>query len=73
MPDTEAIAAGFQYVLRCGKRDSGDAIEVLADELRAVDRAVELLDERDIAVVLADDVGGVLEHLRGRAQPAAIP
>jgi cyanophycin synthetase len=50
-----------------------DAIEVLADEMQAVDRAVELLDERDIGVVLADDVPGVLEHLRGRAQPAAIP
>jgi cyanophycin synthetase len=52
---------------------SPDAIEVVADEMQAVDRAIALLDERDIGVVLADDVTGVLEHLRGRAQPAAVP
>jgi cyanophycin synthetase len=46
-------------------------IEVVADELEAVDHAIALLDDRDIAVVLADDVAGVLAHLRGRSQPAA--
>jgi cyanophycin synthetase len=46
-------------------------IEIADNELAAVDRAVELLDDRDIGVVLADDVPGVLEHLRGRSQPAA--
>ena len=52
---------------------SPNAIEVVADEMAAVDRAVGLLDDRDIGVVLADDVAGVLEHLRGRSQPAAVP
>jgi hypothetical protein len=46
-------------------------IEIADNELAAVDRAVELLGDRDIGVVLADDVPGVLEHLRGRSQPAA--
>jgi cyanophycin synthetase len=49
-----------------------DAIEVLHDEIDAVDRAVGMLNDRDIAVVLADDVPAVLEHLRGRSQPAAV-
>ena len=48
------------------------AIEVVASELDAVDRAIGLLDDRDIAVVLADDVAQVLKHLRGRSQPAAV-
>jgi cyanophycin synthetase len=47
-------------------------IEVVTEELDAVDRAVALLDDRDIGVVLADDVAGVLEHLRARSQPAAV-
>jgi len=51
---------------------SENAIEVVADELDAVDRAVALLDDRDIVVMLADDVPAVLEHLRGRSQPAAV-
>ena len=50
-----------------------EAIEIVFDELEAVDRAIALLDDRDIAVVLADDVPAVLEHLRGRSQPAAVP
>jgi hypothetical protein len=37
-----------------------------------VDRGIALLDDRDILVALADDVGGVLEHLRGRSQPTAV-
>jgi cyanophycin synthetase len=48
-----------------------DAVQVVASELDAVDRAVAMLDDRDIAVVLADDVAAVLAHLRGRSQPAA--
>ena len=49
-----------------------DQIEVVAEELAAVDRGVALLEDRDIVVVLADDVPAVLEHLRGRSQPAAV-
>ena len=49
-----------------------DAIEVVADELEAVDRAISLLEDHDIAVILADDVSGVLDHLQSRAQPAAV-
>jgi cyanophycin synthetase len=54
-----------------GREES--AIEVVADEMAAVDRAIALLDDGDIAVILADDVPGVLEHLRTRSQPAAVP
>jgi cyanophycin synthetase len=51
---------------------SDGEIELVADELDAVDRGIALLDDRDILVALADDVGGVLEHLRGRSQPTAV-
>jgi cyanophycin synthetase len=51
---------------------SEDEIEVVADELDAVDRSLALLDDRDLVVMLADDVPAVLEHLRGRSQPAAV-
>ncbi len=51
---------------------SDGEIELVADELDAVDRGIALLDDRDILVALADDVGAVLEHLRGRSQPAAV-
>jgi cyanophycin synthetase len=47
-------------------------IEIVADELAAVDRALALLDDRDIGVILADDVSAVLEHVRTRSQPAAV-
>jgi cyanophycin synthetase len=43
-----------------------DRIEVILPELDAVDRALELLGDGDLAVVLADDVPGVLEHVRAR-------
>ena len=49
-----------------------DAVEVIPDELDAVDRAIARLEDNDIAVVLADDVQGVLRHLGARAQPAAV-
>ena len=52
---------------------SASEIEFVADEMHAVDRVVALLDDRDIGVILADDVPGVLEHLRARSQPAAVP
>lgn len=51
---------------------SDDAIEVVTNELDAVDRAIELIEDHDIGVILADDVPAVLAHLRGRAQPAAV-
>jgi cyanophycin synthetase len=47
-------------------------IEVVSDELDAVDRAVSLLEDHDIGVVLADDVPAVLEHLRGPSQPSSV-
>jgi cyanophycin synthetase len=49
-----------------------DAVEVVADEIEALDRAVARLEDGDIAVVLADDVQGVLRHLGARSQPAAV-
>jgi cyanophycin synthetase len=45
---------------------SDDEIEVVADELEAVDRGLALLEDRDLVVMLADDVPAVLEHLRVR-------
>jgi cyanophycin synthetase len=51
---------------------SDNEIEVVADELAAVDCGTALLEDGDILVVLADDVPAVLEHLRGRSQPAAV-
>ena len=41
-----------------------DAIEVIADESAAIERAVALLGDRDLAVVLADDVPAVLQQVR---------
>jgi cyanophycin synthetase len=49
-----------------------DAVEVVPNELDAVDRALARLDDNDIAVVLADDVQGILRHLGARSQPAAV-
>ena len=51
---------------------SDSEIEVVTDELDAVDHALGLVHDRDIAVVLADDVPAVLAHLRGRSQPSAV-
>jgi cyanophycin synthetase len=51
-----------------GLRASGvpdERIEVVHSELEALDRALSLLEANDLAVVLADDVNGVLEHVRG--------
>ncbi len=47
-----------------------DRIEVVHDEIQAADRAISMLDETSLAVILADDVPGVLEHLRGQSRPA---
>ena len=52
---------------------SEDHIDVVHDELEAVESAIAMLDDRDIAVILADDVPAVLAHLRGRSRPAAAP
>ena len=44
--------------------------EVIADELAAVEKAVAMLSDHDVVVILADDVPGVLDLL-GRYQPRA--
>jgi cyanophycin synthetase len=64
------IAALVREGLTAGGLNEAD-IEIADNELAAVDRIVELIDDHDIGVVLADDVPAVLEHLRGRSQPAA--
>jgi cyanophycin synthetase len=51
---------------------SNDAIEVVSNELDAVDRLVSLLEDHDIGVMLADDVPAVLDHLQERSQPATV-
>ncbi len=53
-----------------GLREAGlhvDQIEQAPGETAAVARALEVLGEGDVAVVLADDVPGVLAQLRPRA------
>ncbi|HEU0016413.1 MAG TPA: cyanophycin synthetase [Longimicrobium sp.] len=54
-----------------GMRD--DAIELVPDELDAVDRALEGVGEGDLVMILADKVGPVLAHVQARAAPAATP
>jgi cyanophycin synthetase len=51
-----------------GLREAGlpdERVEVVHSEIEAVERAIALLGTNDLAVVLADDVRGVLEHVRG--------
>jgi cyanophycin synthetase len=48
----------------------GDQIETVPTEADAVARAMEMLGEGELAVVLADDVGGVLAQVRPRATGA---
>ena len=50
-----------------GLREGGtpsDRIEVIPSEMAALERAVSLLESNDLAVVLTDDVGSVLERAR---------
>jgi cyanophycin synthetase len=50
-----------------GLRESGvpdERIEIVLPELAAVERAMSLLETNDVAVVLVDDVRGVLERVR---------
>ena len=50
-----------------GLRDGGHAeelIELVHDELDAVDRGIALMSDGDLVFVLADDVSRVLEHIR---------
>ena len=69
-PPGEVAGLVREGLMAGGMSEGG--IDVVADEMEAVDRAIALLDDRDLGVVLADDVQGVLEHLRGRSQPAAV-
>ncbi|HWK88693.1 MAG TPA: Mur ligase family protein, partial [Longimicrobium sp.] len=52
-----------------GMRDEG--IELIADEVQAVDRALDGVGEGDLVMVLADKVGPVLAHVQRRAAPSA--
>jgi cyanophycin synthetase len=65
----EVAALVREGLVEAGMNES--EIEIAENELAAVDRIVQRLDDRDIGVVLADDVPGVLEYLRGRSEPAA--
>jgi len=60
----ETMAMVIEGLREAGLR--GDQIEQVSDEDAAVARALEVLGEGDVAVVLADDVPGVLEQLRPR-------
>jgi cyanophycin synthetase len=54
-------------VIAEGLRDGGladDRIEFILDEYAAIDHAIAMLEEHDIAVALIDDVAGVLAHVR---------
>ena len=50
---------------------SDEQIEIVPEESKAVARAMEIMAEGDIVVVLADDVRGVLSHVRELA-PGAV-
>jgi cyanophycin synthetase len=57
-------------LLVAGLREAGvapDAIEVVHDEGRAVDTALDRLEDGDLLVVLADRVQGVLQRVQRRA------
>ena len=73
--DTRGRSAGeIARLIIEGLREGGvreDRIEIVPEEIRAVERAVELMDDGDIAVVLADDVRGVLTRVREMA-PGAV-
>jgi cyanophycin synthetase len=66
--DTRGRAPGATAELVIeGLREGGlgvDRIEIVPSELDAVQRAVSLLEANDLAVVLADDVPGVLDKVR---------
>jgi cyanophycin synthetase len=50
-----------------GLREGGltdDRIEFILDEFDAIDHAISMLEEHDVAVALIDDVPGVLAHVR---------
>ncbi len=47
------------------------SIEVIFDELEAVQRALEKMEDNDLVVVLADDVAAVLDYVRDRARDGA--
>ena len=42
----------------------GGHVEFIADEIAAIDRALGMLDEGDVAVALIDDVPGVIAHVQ---------
>ena len=48
---------------------SRDRIEINSEVIPAIDRAVQLLEDGDLAIFLADDVPGVLQHLHSMTQP----
>jgi cyanophycin synthetase len=64
------IAALIVEGLRAGGL-ADDRIEVVPGEREAVDRALALLGDGELAIVLADKVRDVLAHLRPVAGPAA--
>ncbi|HEX2718524.1 MAG TPA: cyanophycin synthetase, partial [Gemmatimonadaceae bacterium] len=49
-----------------------DRTEVVLDELAAVGRAIDMLEEHDVVVILADDIPAVLDLVRERAGAGAI-
>jgi cyanophycin synthetase len=58
-----AIASVIAEGLREGGLHS-DRIEFILDEFEALDRAIAMLDDHDVAVALIDDVPGVIAHVR---------
>ena len=73
--DTRGRPAGevAQLVID-GLREGGmhmDAIETELDELAAVDRALDAVEEGDLLMVLADKVAPVLAHVQRRVDGAA--
>ncbi|HWJ22164.1 MAG TPA: cyanophycin synthetase [Gemmatimonadaceae bacterium] len=54
-------------IIADGLREGGLAdhrVEFIYDEYLAIDRAIAMLEEHDVAIALIDDVAGVLAHVR---------
>jgi len=63
----------ISQIIADGLREGGlpdERIEFIFDELAAIERAIDMLDEGDVAVALLDDVSGVLDHVRRVAMGA---
>jgi len=50
---------------------SRDRMEAITDEREAVERTLRMLQPGELAIILADDVPGVIQQIRPHASPSA--